>query len=194
MAVKLNGVTAKTNPSSGRPGVAAGLPRHDLSGVGCIETHKVDQLARGVNLRLVAGLSLAKHRRRIQRVAVFARQQVRSFQENRRTILPGHGCPVGLGGERRLDGPVDNLRRGQMGDRKHVVMVSRIGDFDGVSGVDRFTTNDAWNFNHFAELPGYFCFQRKPLWAARGVGFDPLVDGFRWSEDAIGCCHARLHV
>ena len=95
IAVKLNGETANTNPSSGRyssrfqtPGDEIGLlrvdPRHELD----VEAQEVDQLAGGVDLRLVRGLRLAEHRRRVERVAPRPGEQLGRAQEDARRAPP----------------------------------------------------------------------------------------------------------
>ena len=68
MAVKLNGVSAKTNPSSGRysirfqiPGEETGWSAQQLRDEVRVPAPEVDHLAGGVDLGLLDGLRLAEH-------------------------------------------------------------------------------------------------------------------------------------
>ena len=76
IAVKLNGVIARTKPSSGRysirfhtPGRADRLLLEQLAREVHVEAQEVGQLARRVDLGLLHGLRLPEHRRRVEPVA-----------------------------------------------------------------------------------------------------------------------------
>lgn len=87
MAVKLNGETAKTNPSSGRCSIRfhmpgpLGLLGQDLGVVVGVEAEEVDRLGGAVDLGLVAGLALAEHRRGVQDVAVGPARSSAAFRK-----------------------------------------------------------------------------------------------------------------
>ena len=70
-----------------------GLVVVDLGHKERIETPEVDQLAGGVDLRLVAGLAHVEHGGRVQRMAIFAREQVRGLEQHDGPGIPRHDRP-----------------------------------------------------------------------------------------------------
>ena len=117
--VKLNGLMASTKPSSGRWSMRFHTPADDT---GCISwscsaevdvpAPEVDQLARGVDLRLLDALALPQDRGRIEAVAERAAQKVGGAEEDRGPRLPRRGRPVVVGGERGVDRSADVIGRG----------------------------------------------------------------------------------
>ena len=131
IAVKLNGETAKTNPSSGRysirfhtPGDDSALridPRHELD----VEAEEVDRLAGGVDLGLVCGLRLAEHRRGVQRVAPRAREELGGAQQHGGTLLPRPARPVVPARARMRRSPAARARGALVHVGEDVILVVR---------------------------------------------------------------------
>ena len=84
----------------------------DLRGKAHVEAPKVDRLAGGVDFCLVRGLGLAEHRRRVERGALGAGEDVGRLQEHAGAVFPAPGRPLAAGVVRGLDGGVDILGTG----------------------------------------------------------------------------------
>ena len=118
--MKLNGVIASTNPSSGRysirfqvPGAEAGCSASSCLAKATLYRQEVDQLAGGVDLGLEHRFRLAEDRRGVQRRAPRPGEQVGRAQENGRAVVEGQRPP-------RL------RRRCRGGDRLRHVRVGRV--------------------------------------------------------------------
>ncbi len=85
-------------------GAADGLLCQDLTGELDVEPPEVDQLAGGVDLGLVGGLGLAEHGGGGDLLAPRSGQQIGRAQEHRGALVERHPGPIGLGGQRGLDG------------------------------------------------------------------------------------------
>ncbi len=107
-------------PDAGR---RLGLHRVDLLREVHVEPEEVDQLARRVDLRLVASLRLAEHARRVDAVTPRTREHLGGAQEDRRAIRVRHGLPRGCGSHRAVDRLLDVLRRRVMHRPQHVAVV-----------------------------------------------------------------------
>jgi hypothetical protein len=112
MLVKLNGLTARTNPSVVEVVVLAALgdvwlPVVDLGGVVGVEPDEVGELADAVDLGLVVGLGLVEHRRCVDLGAILAGDQLGRAQEDADPLPPRHPRPRVSGLECFLDGAVD---------------------------------------------------------------------------------------
>ena len=126
IAVKLNGLTAKTKPSSGRysirfqtPGRGDRLllvdPRHELD----VEAPEVDQLAGRVDLGLVGGLRLVRASSPRSSVARHGPgEQLGRAEEDRGALLPRRARPVLPGLRRRRRSPARPRRRRPGGRRR----------------------------------------------------------------------------
>jgi hypothetical protein len=113
IAVKLNGVIAYTNPSSGRystrfhtPGELTGCSAQQLTRESRVEPPEVDELARGVDLRLIHRFRLAEHGGGHESRPPRTGEEISGLEENRgalveRQVLPLLGGP-GRGGDGRL--------------------------------------------------------------------------------------------
>ena len=101
-----------------------------LAGEVDVEAQEVDQLAGGVDLRLVAGLGLAEHGGAVERVAPRAGEQVGGLQEDRGAVLEGHFTPKWgglLGGRHRRH----RIGVGRIvGDSQHMSVLVRLDDVD----------------------------------------------------------------
>ena len=143
MAVKLNGVTAYTKPSSAAVvGLVPGAVRADrllviqLLGEGDVEAPEVDELGGRIDLRLKHRLRLAEHRRRIQRLAPGRREQLRRAQKHGGAILPGPVRPLAPRLGRGVDRLLHFLRAGLVPVRQHVGVLVRHHRLRGPAGAD----------------------------------------------------------
>ena len=72
-----------------------------------VEPPEVDQLARGVDLRLECRLRLTEHGRGVEPHAPRPGEQIGCAQKDRRAVLPRHARPRGVRGERHVDRALD---------------------------------------------------------------------------------------
>ena len=110
MAVKLNGLTAKTNPSSGRysmrfqtPGEEIGCSRVDPDHELDVEAQEVDQLAAASISAWCAVLDWFSIVAATTVDAPRAGQQLGGAEENGGPLLPGQPRPVRVGVARGVD-------------------------------------------------------------------------------------------
>ena len=163
----------------------------DLLGEGDVEPPEVGELARRVDLGLVAGLGLAQHRRGVQPVAPRAAEQVGRAQQHggalvERQVAPGRGRAQG-----RLDRALRVLAGGVAAGAEHVGVVVRGDDVERRAARDvpgpvdghRQLVVDA------AEL-GERGLQARPLGAAGRVVADGLVAGQRGRGDGVHAASA----
>ena len=116
MAVKLNGVMAKTKPSSGRSSSALDTPG-DESGCSTRRDAKATLKRRksisshaAVDLRLVRGLALSEHGGGVDELAPRAGEELGGAEEDARALVEGRARPRGRGLERRGDGALGDVR------------------------------------------------------------------------------------
>ena len=196
--VKLNGLIASTKPSSGRWSMRFHTPGEDT---GCVswscsaEVHvpapEVDQLAGGVDLRLVDALALSEDGRGVEPVAERAAQKVGGAEEDRGTGLPRRGRPVVMGGERRVDGGADLVggSGSRLDERQGVAVRGRDRDPLAVT-VDR-SGRRCGGARGAAPRPACrwrAARRRARSGDARGVEVNGLVD--RWLRTHRGDCGA----
>jgi hypothetical protein len=161
----------------------------ELLGERGVEAPEVDQLARRVDLRLVAGLRLSEHGRRVEALPPRGGQQLGGAQEHRGPRLPAHRRPLAaavLGGQHRAAHHV-GVRHVEAAD--HLAVVVRHHDRVDAAGVHPLAADDAGDLDLLAGLARQLGLERRALGAARCVAEDRLVDGGRDGDH--GVVHGR---
>lgn len=100
------------------------------------ESEKVCQLGSRVNLRLPCILSLTEHGGCHELVSVLAGDQVGCLEEDGGLVVPGHVFPFSLGGERALDGSVQDFGGSAVDGAEVVCVVVGESLLDDVAGSD----------------------------------------------------------
>ena len=200
IAVKLNGVTANTKPSSGRysirfhtPGGESGCSAVDAQHELDVEAPEVDQLARGVDLRLVRGLGLAEHRRRVERVAPRSGEQVRGAEKHGGAVLPRRAMPVLPRLGCRRDRPLDLCGAALVHGCEHAVFRVRLHRLGGRSGLDVLAADHERDLE---PLVPHLLEPQPEARALRGAGrivLDRLVPRRRGPEEPGGAHRARFY-
>jgi hypothetical protein len=198
MEVKLNGVTAKTKPSSGAvldvvpvSGHALGLLLVDEALIVGIEAEEVDQLAGRVDLSLEDGLRLVEHGGGVERVAPRSGQQLGGLQEHRGAVLPRHFRPLAPRGGGGLDGHVDLFLAGLVIGGQDMLMIVGAHGLGGVAGADFLAADDQRDFDLLGEHLPHRGLERHLFGRSRSIGPDGFVDGFRNGDESVG--HVDLH-
>ena len=146
-----------------RQGLLGVDPRHELD----VEAQEVDQLARRVDLGLMRGLRLAEHRRRVERVAPGAGEQLGRAQEDRGALLPRPARPVLPRLRGRVDRLLDVLGAALVHVGEHVRLVVRHHRRLGRAGRDVLAADHERDLDplaaHLLEPP----LQARALGAAR---------------------------
>ena len=149
IAVKLNGVIARTKPSSGRwsvrfqtPGARDRLLLEDLPAERDVEAQEVDELAGAVDLGLERRLALAEHRRGVERVAPRPGEQVGRAQQHRRPVVERRVAPGRGGGQRGVDGRLHVGRAGVAGRAEHGRVAVRLHDVDRLAAAGALLPGD----------------------------------------------------
>ena len=132
MAVKLKGVTANTKPSSGLSsrvedaGCGSWLEMLGEGGpVVRVEAQEVDELANGVDLRLVDGLALTEHGGGVHALPSGTGDHVGGSQEDPCSVVVGHTRPRPSGLLGGFDGVVDVALGGTRGVSEAMRMAMR---------------------------------------------------------------------
>ena len=102
-----------------------GLVAVDLRHVLHVEAQEVRELAGRVDLRLENVLALGQHGGRVHPRPVRSAEQVGRLQEDRRTVLPGHGLPGRLRRQRGINGPLHMVGRAEVGMADGVLVIVR---------------------------------------------------------------------
>ncbi len=165
------------------PGARGGLRLlfQQPPGVVHVEAPEVDQLAGGVDLRLVHRLGLAADRGGVDRGPPRAAQQVGGLEQDRGPVIERQRAPAG----RRRGGGLDGVRHVLVGrvahGPEHVPEVVRRHDFDGFPGTDALPAADG--HGQLGPFPGQLfdlAFHGRPLVASRHVLVNRLVGWLRY--------------
>ncbi len=147
---------------------------------------EVDQLAGGVDLRLVDRLGLAQHRRSVDRRAPGPGQQFGRLEEDGGAVVEGQFAPSGRGQAGRLDRGRDVFVGGLADLAEPVCVVVRHGDVEPLAATHSLDTADRHRqVNWFPGQLFQLGFQGEALGATRRVGLDCLVRGNRNTGDGI---------
>ena len=193
IAVKLNGVSAKTKPSSGRS--SSQVPdagRRDRlllvdAREDCALKRRKSIISHAASISAWwAGLRLVEHRRRVQRRAPRPGEQLGRTEEDRDALVPRSRRPlrvgVARGGDRALD--VGCVAFRDVGE--HVRAVVRHDGLEGRARLDALAADHERDREALARHLGEPAVQVGALGRAGGVRPHRLVDG-RWhAEDRRG--------
>jgi hypothetical protein len=151
-----------------------------------VEAPEVDQLARCVDLRLVARLALAEHRGRGQRVPPRPGEQFGGLEEDGGPIVVRHALPPRSSSPSCLHGSPDVVRCRVVQRAEDGGLAVRLHDVDGFTAAEPLVAAD--RHGQLDPLPGDLLqprLERGPLCAARGEVVDGLVDGRRDLADGV---------
>ena len=170
------------------------LLRVDPRDVVGVEAPEVDHLAHGVDLRLVRGLRLVEHRRRVQRRAPGPGEELGRAQEDRRALVPGSARPVRVRFARGVDGLLDVLGAALADVGQDVALAMRHHRLERLVGVDVLAADDEGDADALALHLAQASLQLGALGGAGCVGLDGLVDRRGRAEDSVGAHGADCKV
>ena len=156
--------------------------RHELD----VEAEEVDQLAGGVDLRLVGGLRLPEHRRGVEGVAPGAGEQLGGAQEDGGALLPRPARPVLPGRGGSLDRGGDLLGTALLDVGEHVLARVRHQRRTRPAGRDVLAADHERRLDPLACHLRQARRQRRPLGAPGRELAHRLVAGRRHAEDRVG--------
>ena len=142
-----------------------------------VETQKVDQLARGINLGLVNVFALAQHGCGVEGVAVRAGNQFGGAKKNGGPVREVHRGPFGLGGLGGLDGGRHLIGTGLVDAPQQVLMVVRGDNVGGLVGEHAFAPDEGGNVDGLRAQVLQLDLHGLPLGRAGGVGVGRFVLG-----------------
>src|SRR5213592_4746589 len=150
-----------------------------------VEAPEIDQLARRIDLRLVRGLRLPEHRRRIDDGAVPRGEELRCFEENGRAAPQVPPGPVVPRFARRRDRRPHLRRASLMHLGEHVVVAVGHHGVDGLAGADLLSAD----YERDLQLAGGEVLERplqlQALGGTGGVGEDRLDDRDRYDGSGV---------
>ncbi len=184
MDVKLNGLTAKTKPSSGL--YSRRLLAQQLVAEVRVVPPEVDGLDGRVDLRLVDGLRLPQHRRCVDGVPPGTGQQRSSPQQHSGSLLVGGRGPGPPRFEGGVDGVVEIFVRadGVLGDGQLVSV--RRADVAPRSAPSPLAPDLHGDLGACVGQLGQAGLQARPLGVARRVCAHRFVDWSRDLEMSVG--------
>ena len=178
----LEGAVVQVVPASGG---GDRLLRIETFGEVDVEAEEIDQLARGIDLRLMGGLRLAEHRRRVDDRPVAGGEEVRRLEKDRCAPLQTPRRPIAPRFARGRDRRLHLARRGLVHPGEDVAIAVRHHGLDRRAGAHLFAADDEGDLDlargEVLEGP----LELDPLGGARRVGEHRLVDRRGDFEDAI---------
>ena len=115
-----------------------------------VEAPEVDELRRGIDLRLKHRLRLAEHRRGVECLPPRGRQQLRGPQKHRRPLLPRPARPLTPRGRRRANRLPHFARPRLVPIRQHVPVLVRHHRLPDLLGPNLSPADDERNLNPLA--------------------------------------------
>ena len=151
-----------------------------------VESKKVDQLTRRINLRLLDRFRLAEHRGGVQCVPPCRRQQIRRAKEDCRALIERKVAPCGGRAQGGIHGVGHVVRRRLSGVTQHRRVIMRSNNTNPTAGRHTLLTADRHRQIDGlpSELPK-FGLKRHPLRCVPPVRVNWLVGRYRRSGNGI---------